>query len=204
MYLMLIGVPLFAGPLFNVAFNKDVVLDPENGFFVGGWDDGVVSPADSVVDGVFLPEGSQWNQAGSVWWDQNGQNDVGQAIYIELGQKVEIEKLIAQVDNNDSYIVSYRNLDTGEWEAVWYINSVNGWGLLTRPNPNDLNEMYVLSTPIETDALKIEGNLDLDTDKLFAVSEIQAYGSIVPAPGSLLLAFMGITLAGYIKHRKQD
>lgn len=212
LFLALMGAPLFAGPLFNVAFNKDVVLEPEGSFFVGGWDDrtppGAVSEPGVIVDGVFLPENYRWDQSGSVWWDQTPAYDQDQAIYIDLGKTVQIEKLIAQVDNNDGYIISYWNQDLDAWETAWYIDKTNfgdnrDWGLLTRPVPYNQSQMHVLDSPIVTNALRIQGDVN-NSDQLFAVSEIQAFGVVVPAPGSLMMAFLGISLAGYLKHRKQN
>jgi hypothetical protein len=51
-----------------VALNKVVTL--KGTFFVGGWPTGYPSPAATVVDGIFLTEGTEWDK-GSVWRNSN-------------------------------------------------------------------------------------------------------------------------------------
>jgi hypothetical protein len=48
----------------------------------------------------------------------------------------------------------------------------------TRPNPDDDTEAFELAAPIVTTKFKFQGNMS-DSDKLFAVSEIQAFGQLV-------------------------
>jgi hypothetical protein len=65
--------------------------------------------------------------------------------------------------------------------------------LVTRPQ-------YFLTTPIITDELQFEA---ISGDGYYAVSEIQAFGSQVPVPPSLLLLGSGLlSLVGWRKFRK--
>jgi len=189
----------------NVALNKDVTL--VGSFFTGGWGGGTVVSEDTVVDGTFLPRGNQWDQ-GPVWWDSN---DGGQrSIEIDLGGDYVIDSFIVQADDNDAYKLYYWDETTNGWVLAWDIPNYDayGWGMQTRPNPADDTEKYTLSTPITTDALRLEGNME-NGDRLFAVSEIQAFGepaeqSIPEFPIGLgiLLPFAGILAVVITLRRK--
>ena len=101
-----------------------------------------------------------------------------------------------QGDNNDDYRLYYWNINSDIWELAWDIGNYSswGWGMQTRPNPLDDTERYLLPTSIVTDALKIEGVMT-DSDGYFSVSEVQAYGILIPEPVSIcLLAIGGLTL----------
>jgi hypothetical protein len=64
----------------------------------------------------------------------------------------------------------------------------------TRPDVNNNTVPYVLGAPIETSMLKFMGS---GGDALYAVSEIQAFGTAVPEPGTMLLLGLGLLgLAG--------
>lgn len=143
----------------------------------GGW----VVDGDTIVDGSFFPRQYPWND-GPVWWDSiDGQE---RYITIELEGVFEIHSFIVQADDNDAYILSYWDLDDAMWKVAWRVPNFDvypdpwNWGMQTRPNPEDATERYELATPIVTNALKFEGNMNDSADLLFAVSEIQAYGGL--------------------------
>ena len=153
----------------NVAAGATVSLTGV--FFTGGWGSGLVVSPSTVVDGVFFPRGTQWDQ-GPVWWD--ARDGEPRYVTVALDGTYRIYAFIAQVDDNDAYILSYWN---GGWTTAWLVPNYNalGWGMQTRPNPDDDTERYVLPTPIVADALRLE--LDLtSTDRLGSVSELQAFG----------------------------
>ena len=162
----------------NVALNKAVTLsDPSS--FSG-------AAAATVVDGLFLPEQTYW-QTG-VWW-----NGLTPNIVINLGGLYQINSLTGQADDNDTYRVSYWDFGTSSWQTAWDVPQIYSYGLVTR-GP------YSLPTPITTDELKFEAT---GGDNNYAVSEIQAFGSQVPVPPSLLLLGSGLLgMAGWRKFRK--
>lgn len=162
-----------------MALDKPVTL---NGvFFTGGWGSGLIVDADTVVDGLFFPRHHQWDQ-GPVWWDSSGAN-TGQSVVIDLDGAYVIESFIVQADDNDAYLLYYWDIGSDDWVLAWSVPNYDivpdplNWGMQTRPNPDDDTERYVLASPVTTTALKLEGNMGDTVDALFAVSEIQAYGS---------------------------
>src|SRR5262245_10202195 len=68
-----------------------------------------LSPLATVVDGVFLPQGTQWTQ-GTYWWDealnpQGPPNPV--VIEITLNSPHTVNRFVVQADDNDDYFVDY-------------------------------------------------------------------------------------------------
>ncbi len=170
----------------NVALNAEVTLNGGNFLTVyngypGGWTD--VLPS-TIVDGVFFPQSTQWN-LGPLWWDST----TGQNPYIEINLNgiYNIESFVLQTDDNDAYELYYRDLTTNTWQLAWNVpnynvyDGVNLYGMQTRPNPYDNTAKYLLTTPITTNALKFKGNMN-NGDKMFSISEIQAYGQLAVIP----------------------
>lgn len=179
---------------FNVAQGKDVEL---NGvFFVGGWGGGPIA-AGTVVDGAFLPRGTQWDQG--VWWDTSTSKGEAQYIEIELEGIFRIESFTVQADDNDGYKLYYKDLDTSAWILAYDMPAVGGWGLQTRPNPDNNSDRYTLAVPIITDELKIEGYFV--NDGWYSVSEVQAFGTPVPEPAVMVL--LGSGLIGLVGFRRK-
>lgn len=195
---LLLSLPVVSAPT-NVALNANVSLQGGS-FFTGGWGGGITVSPQTVVDGVFLPEQWQWDQGG-VWWDDT--DGGSRYIVMDLNCTASIDKFIAQVDDNDAYELYFRDLSDSSWQKVWDIPNYDqvGWGLLTRPVPGDYAAMYELASPIVTNALMIKGNL-YSSDRLFSVSEVQAWGTVVPAPGALLLTSTGLILVNWLRNRR--
>jgi len=157
----------------NVALNASVDLQGAP-FFEGGIGGGQIVNEDTIVDGIFLPRAQQWDQ-GPVWWDSTDGED--RYIEINLDDEYTINSFIVQADENDAYKLYYWDIMNSNWQVVWDVpnfNTIQGTGMVTRPNPEDESEKYFLSNPIRTDVLLFRGNLD-DGDRQFSISEIQAF-----------------------------
>lgn len=168
-----------AASVTNIALNAEVTTNGGT-FFTGGWGGGLLASPSTIVDGAFFPQNNQWDQ-GPVWWDSNDGQD--RYIKINLDGIYNIESFVVQADDNDAYELYYWDLNTNTWQLAWNIPNYDayGWGMQTRPNPSDNTVRYMLTTPITTNALKFNGNMN-NGDKLFSVSEIQAYGQLAVVP----------------------
>lgn len=193
-----------AASITNVALNKTAILTGT--FFTGDqfWsNDGIITHPQTVVDGIFVGKGKQWNE-GSVWWSKY--NDYGQQyppwfsftpyINIDLGEFFNIESFVIEADNNDMYKIEYKGIN-GMWQTAWDVpkNAVDS-AMTTRPNANDVTQRYMLASPIMADALRVTNYSynDAHGDGYYAVSEIQAFGTPTPAPepASAILGLLGI------------
>jgi len=193
--LVIVGVLFFiagsagtAHALSNVALGADVTLDGT--FFTDGWGSG--SPAsqaliDSIVDGVFLPDNTQWDQ-GTLWWDEHNRPQA--TVYIDLGHTASISSFIVQADNNDAYEISYYNQAVLEWIVV---GTYGPWGMWTRP------EIFLPDTII-TSQLAIRAD---SGDGYYSLSEIQAFGEVVPEPSTMLLLGSGLLGLFALKRKRR-
>ncbi len=155
----------------NVILNADISLSGAP-FFENGWGGGKIVPPETLVDGMFLGRGRQWDQ-GPVWWDARD----GRERYIEihLDQQMEIDGFIVEADDNDSYDLWYRATSSGAWQPLWIVpnyDHLQGGGLVTRPDPEDTGMPYWLEEPVRASGLRIGGLPG--SDGYFAISEIQA------------------------------
>jgi hypothetical protein len=143
------------------------------------WGMGLIVSPDSLVDGGFFDRSRQWDE-GAVWWAEGPEGGaMDRWIEIDLRGAYTIDSAIVQADDNDSYLLSYRDLETGAWEELWTIPVAGGFGMQTRPNPSDGTERQTLAHPVTTDTLRFEA---LEGDGLYSVSEIQVFGH--PSDGS--------------------
>ena len=146
-----------------------------------GWELGAsLGAQSSIVDGLFLPEQTQWN-SGSWWWDQDPSVNPDPVVTtIHLNQLFTIDGFTVQADNNDVYRLEYW---TGSaWQAAWDASFVSGFGLMTRTSG--------LLPAFSTDQLRLTV---IAGDNFYSVSEIQASGApTVPEPTTLLLLCSGL------------
>lgn len=150
----------------------------------------------TLIDEVFLPKGTHW-QTGTVWW----QNDESYYIEISFKNVYKIKELVVQADDNDAYTLLYWNSKSSTWDTLWDVPNYDswGWGMLTRPDPDDNSKHYVLSSPVITNKIRIKA---ASGDDMYALSEVQAYAP-VPVPNTIWLLFSGLIPLGiFLRVRK--
>lgn len=152
----------------NAALNAGVAL-------VSGSTNG--ADLSTLTDGAFLPRGTQW-QSGTVWW-----NGLSTIIEVDLGDVFGLAGASVQADDNDAYLLSYRNMDTGAFETLWDIPNLDGSGngMQTRPDPSGDSAFHTFANIVVTDTIRIQA---VSGDNNYALSEIQVF---VPTPGSMAL-----------------
>ena len=189
LWLALLG---FAAPVAalpnNVALGKPVTVTAPVGVIspaglLAGWGDGALFPPASllsVVDGVYLSEGAYW-QTGTVWWDEQNAGSLNAILEIDLEGLFLIDFISLQADNNDEYVIYYRD-QFDAWLPYALVTAFGGPGVRERAGTVG---SFVAS------AIRIDAR---NGDGYYAVSEFQASGRQVPEPGSALL--IGAALAG--------
>ncbi len=188
----------------NVLLNKPV--------FVVNGSMQITNPSTSlsVIDnGVFLPESTAFFSsaatANAVEWTTTdggpaGSGNAPTTLEIDLGGFFAISGAIIQADNNDSYLLQYRDPSTSTWLTLWNVPGVAGVGFTTRPNADQTT--FQSLAPIVTDAVRISA---ASGDSALGVSEIQLNGSAVPEPSpSVLIALGAILNFGIARLRKRS
>lgn len=164
----------------NVALGKPVTITGEVGVITCCWPDATVfppAPLSSIVDGLFLPAGTEW-QTGTVWWDEANPGSLNNIIEIDLGGLFPIRFVSIQADNNDSYAVSYRD-QFDVWQLLGTAGPFGGPGMQIRSG--------TFFPPFEASAFRIDA---FGGDGFYSVSEFQA----VPEPTSLALVLIALAL----------
>ena len=156
----------------NVALGSPVEL-------VAGTSNGVA--LSSLTDGVFAARYQQW-QTGTVWW-----TGLTTTFEINLGEVFLLDSAIVQGDDNDTYRLLYRSLDTGEFLPLWDVPVYGGGGMQTRPNASDSTQRYIFpGGAISTDMLRIAA---ISGDNSYSLAEVQLFA--VPSPGAIVLLALG-------------
>lgn len=162
----------------NAAAGKPVTITGDVGVITQDWPPGPVAPLSSIVDGIFLPEMTSW-QDGTVWWDERYPPSSNNVIEIDLLGLYAITQLTLQADNNDFYGISMRDR-FGSWIYLGAFGPIPGFGMMTR----------TAFLPLEGSGFRIDA---FGGDQFYAVSEFQAIGEPVPEPATLLLFGTGLS-----------
>lgn len=168
----------------TVSLNGTFFTDP------GAWGAGTQAAPADLVDGVYQPEGHQWN-LDSIWW--NGYTQPANSITIALAGTFLITDFSVQADDNDTYLLEYFGTDLA-WHNAWAIPAVYSWGFVSRST--------ILGAPITATQLRFTAT---GGDGYYAVSEIEANGrkieSVPDSTSSLILLTGALGLVGTLRRR---
>jgi hypothetical protein len=161
----------------SVTLNGTFFTDP------GVWSTGTNAAPNDLVNGVYQPNGQQWD-FDSVWW--NGYSNPLNNIVIALAGSFLITDLKIQADDNDWYKVEYRG-DDWMWHNAWDVSPPGGWGLQTSSTA---------VSPFVANAFRLTAS---PGDGYYAISQFEANGQrmgdgkSVPE-GGLTVALFGTAL----------
>ena len=174
----------------NVALGKSVTITGEVGVITCCFPDATTfppAPLSSLVDGVFRPAGTYW-QDGTVWWDERHAGSLDNIVEIDLGGVYTISFLSIQADNNDFYAISRRDR-FGVWTPFVTAFPSGGPGMQTRAGA---------FPEFEATAFRIDAS---GGDLFYSLAEFQAIG-VVPEPAVLALFAVGLAGLG-LRRRKR-
>jgi len=178
--LLLVGIAPAQATLSNIAAGREVSL--VSGSIGAG-------NLYSVTDEIFRPRGTQW-QDGTVWW-----NGLSTILEIDLGGTYALVGAIVQADDNDAYLLQYYDPDGQTWHTLWDVPNYDnyGWGMQTRPNPDDDGQWLQFAFPVRTNKVRFSA---AGGDNAYSVSEIQL---AVPEPATLLLLGLGAPILSAVR-----
>jgi hypothetical protein len=163
-----------------------------------------------IINGAFPPRNTFWQDPTNVWWT----GAASAAFTIDYGTTYNITSLIADLDNNDGYRVQYSTNGVTFTNLFDFLASdgpvapaPGGMDILTTDptfpfNPgNATTPAFVGRTfaPVQARYLRITG---FNGDDLFAVGELQAFGTAVPEPISIAV-FGGLVVVGGLVARRR-
>jgi len=187
-----------AAPI-NVALGKPVTASaglPTFDYVCGAGTAGSQPALSTITDGVFEARFDCY-QDGPYWAEGI---TPGLTLDIDLQGTFTLKSAIAQVDNNDTFQLQYRDT-SGVYHDWWLIDGPASFGFETRPNVLDNTAVQPLPEVVAT-GLRIFGVAGAPgTDNVWSVAEVQAFGVAVPEPASVLL--MGGALAAAALRRRR-
>lgn len=147
-----------------------------------------------ITDGVFGVEGAPYT-VNSVYW-----TGTSTFLGIALGGPFTLTGFQVQADDNDNYLLEYRDGAMGTWMTAYnvpvLISPTTGIGASTRP-------FFTLATPIQATDLRISA---VSGDNFYAVMQVEAFTApttTTPEPATAALLAGGLAGIGLVARRRR-
>jgi hypothetical protein len=146
-----------------------------------------------LTDGFIPANGTGWTSDTNVYW-----NGTVPTFTLKFNGVYNVNDLLIQVDNNDDYRIDY-SLNGSDWTTLYTISSSLGsvgYGMDT------FTQADMLFSPFTAQYIRVQAT---GGDNMYAISEIQAFGTaVVPEPGTLALFGTGLLLSRVFRKREES
>jgi hypothetical protein len=145
-----------------------------------------------LTDGYIPPEGTIWTNDTNVWW-----YGTAPTFTLQFNSVYTLDGIRIQVDNNDDYLIQY-SLNGSAWSDLYTIPSGNG----NIGNGMDtFNQAEINFAPVDARYIRVQAT---GGDGMYAISEVQAFGTPVPEPATITLLGSGLLIGTVFGKRKRS
>lgn len=144
-----------------------------------------------LTNGVIPAEGTGWTNNTNVYW-----NGLTPTFTFQFNSVYSVDDMLIQVDNNDNYRIEY-SLNGSTWSQLFTISSSDGtvgYGMDT------FTKADKPFSPVNAQYIRVYAT---GGDNMYAISEVQTFGTPVPEPATLTLLGTGVLFGKVFRKRRE-